>query len=73
MFLRIPDVLTPAETFRVGELPRVRSMVRGDGRRALIFDLDTGIQRLAAAHPNLPSAVMPTGVYHNLLRQWAQI
>ena len=51
----------------------VQSMVRDDGRRSLLFDLDTGIQRLAADHPDHPSAVMLTGVYHNLLRQWAEI
>ncbi len=51
----------------------IQSMIRDDGQRSLLFDLDTGIQRLGADHPDHPSAVMLTGVYHNLLRQWAEI
>lgn len=51
----------------------IQSMVRDDGRRSLLFDLDTGIQRLGADHPEHPSAVLLTGVYHNLLRQWAEV
>lgn len=50
----------------------IQSMVRDDGRRSLLFDMDMGIQRLAADHPSHPSAVQLTGVYHNLLRQWAE-
>jgi PKHD-type hydroxylase len=49
----------------------IQSMVRDDGRRTILFDLDTGIQRLNLDHPDHPSAVQLTGVYHNLLRCWA--
>ncbi len=51
----------------------IQSMVRDDGQRSLLFDLDLAIQRLSADHPNHPSAVQLTGVYHNLLRQWAEL
>ena len=51
----------------------VQSMVRDDGERTLLFDLDTAIQRLAAEAPDHPSAVQLTGVYHNLLRRWADV
>ncbi|MCC6232768.1 MAG: Fe2+-dependent dioxygenase [Verrucomicrobiales bacterium] len=51
----------------------IQSMVRDDGRRALLFDLDVGLQRLNRDHPEHPSAVQLTGVYHNLLRQWADL
>jgi PKHD-type hydroxylase len=51
----------------------VQSMVRDDGERTLLFDLDTAIQRLAAESPDHPSAVQLTGVYHNLLRRWADV
>jgi PKHD-type hydroxylase len=51
----------------------IQSMVRDDGRRSLLFDLDLGIQRIARDHPEHPSAVQLTGVYHNLLRQWAEM
>jgi PKHD-type hydroxylase len=49
----------------------VQSMVRDDGERTLLFDLDTAIQRLNADAPDHPAAVQLTGVYHNLLRRWA--
>ncbi|HYE31925.1 MAG TPA: Fe2+-dependent dioxygenase [Methylomirabilota bacterium] len=51
----------------------IQSMVRDDGQRSLLFDLDLAIQRLSGDHPNHPSAVQLTGVYHNLLRQWAEV
>lgn len=51
----------------------IQSMIRDDGQRSLLFDLDLAIQRLSADHPNHPSAVQLTGVYHNLLRQWAEV
>jgi PKHD-type hydroxylase len=47
----------------------IQSMVRDDGRRSILFDLDLGIQRLNRELPNHPAAVQFTGVYHNLLRQ----
>jgi PKHD-type hydroxylase len=51
----------------------IQSMIRDDGERTLLFDLDTAIQRLAAEKPDHPSAVQLTGVYHNLLRRWADL
>jgi PKHD-type hydroxylase len=51
----------------------VQSMVRDDGARTLLFDLDMGVQRLNQDAPNHPAAVQLTGVYHNLLRRWAEV
>lgn len=51
----------------------LQSMIRDDGKRSLLFDLDLSIQRLSRDHPDHPSAVQLTGVYHNLLRQWAEM
>lgn len=51
----------------------VQSMVRDDGERTLLFDLDMAIQRLAQDAPDHPSAVQLTAVYHNLLRRWADV
>ena len=51
----------------------VQSMIRDDVRRSILFDLDLGIQRLNHETPNHPAAVHFTGVYHNLLRQWAEM
>jgi len=63
---------------RVSSFFWVQSMVRQDAHRALLFDLDTSIQRLAASeHAQTPevkqTSVQLTGVYHNLLRQWAEM
>lgn len=49
----------------------IQSMVRDDGERTLLFDLDLAIQRLNRDTPDHPSLVQLTGVYHNLLRRWA--
>jgi PKHD-type hydroxylase len=50
----------------------VQSMIRDVSKRALLFDLDTAIMQLNQEVPKSPSLVMLTGVYHNLLRQWAE-
>lgn len=49
----------------------IQSMVRDDGERTLLFDLDMAIQRIHVDAPDHPSNVQLTGVYHNLLRRWA--
>ncbi|MEP7366527.1 MAG: Fe2+-dependent dioxygenase [Acidobacteriota bacterium] len=49
----------------------IQSMVRDDGERTLLFDLDVAIQRVSEASPEHPAAVPLTGIYHNLLRRWA--
>jgi PKHD-type hydroxylase len=55
----------------------IQSMVRDDTQRGILFDLDLAIQRLGQALPDQPAAhqtsVQLTGVYHNLLRQWAEM
>jgi PKHD-type hydroxylase len=48
-------------------------MVRDDGERTLLFDLDVAIQRVSQDLPDHPSAVQLTNVYHNLLRRWAEM
>ena len=57
---------------RVSSFFWIQSMIRDDGERTLLFDLDTSIQRLNQDVPNHPSAVQLTGVYHNLIRRWAE-
>ncbi|HTV01160.1 MAG TPA: Fe2+-dependent dioxygenase [Luteitalea sp.] len=58
---------------RISSFFWIQSMVRDDGERTLLFDLDTAIQRIAADVPGHPSGVQLTGVYHNLLRRWAEL
>jgi len=50
----------------------VQSMVRDDGERALLFDLDSAIRRLGASGADEAARTQLTGCYHNLLRKWAQ-
>lgn len=50
----------------------VQSMVRDDGGRRILFDLDRGVQAVAADKgQGDPTVIQLTGVYHNLLRRWA--
>ena len=58
---------------RVASFFWLQSMIRDDGERTLLFDLDTAIQRLAAEVPGNGAGVQLTGVYHNLLRRWAEM
>ncbi|MEO7653580.1 MAG: Fe2+-dependent dioxygenase [Bryobacteraceae bacterium] len=51
----------------------IQSMIRGDAERTLLFDLDMAIQRLVAESPDHPSAIQFTGIYHNLVRMWADL
>jgi PKHD-type hydroxylase len=56
---------------RVSSFFWIQSMVRDDGQRTLLFDLDATVQQLAADAPGHPAPVRLTGIYHNLLRRWA--
>ena len=58
---------------RIASFFWTQSLIRDDGRRALMFDLDMSIRRLATDHPEHPSVVSLTSTYHNLLRQWAEL
>jgi PKHD-type hydroxylase len=50
----------------------IQSMVRDDAARTILFDLDRSIQSLAAERgQGDPEIIRLTGVYHNLLRRWA--
>lgn len=49
-----------------------QSMVRDDGQRRVLFELDTSIQQLTGAGANAEALLQLTGVHHNLLRQWAE-
>ena len=57
---------------RVGCFFWVQSMVRDDAQRGLLYDLDTSIQRLNATGADDAARTTLVGVYHNLLRQWAE-
>jgi PKHD-type hydroxylase len=48
-------------------------MVRDDGARTLLFDLDGAIQRVMSEIPSSIAPVQLTAVYHNLLRRWVEM
>src|SRR4051812_32999614 len=57
---------------RVASFFWVQSMIRDDGARSILFDLDQAIQAVAADRGHADKEVIRlTGVYHNLLRRWA--
>jgi PKHD-type hydroxylase len=56
---------------RIASFFWIQSMVRDDGDRSLLFDLDMAIQRINRDISDHPSTVQLTGVYHNLMRRWA--
>ena len=58
---------------RVASFFWIQSMVRDDGQRTLLFDLDRSIQRVASVIPDDAASTQLTGVYHNLLRRWADV
>ena len=56
---------------RVASFFWIQSMVRDDGQRTLLYDLDRATQQVHRDQPDAPAAVQLTGVYHNLLRRWS--
>ncbi len=58
---------------RISSFFWIQSMVRDDGKRTILFDMDTAIQRIAETAPEHQSVMELTAVYHNLLRRWAEI
>jgi PKHD-type hydroxylase len=57
---------------RVASFFWIQSMVRDDGERRILFDLDRAVQAVAGDRGQGDAAVVQlTGVYHNLLRRWA--
>ncbi|MFM8152944.1 MAG: Fe2+-dependent dioxygenase, partial [Polynucleobacter victoriensis] len=49
------------------------SMVRSDEQRRLLYDLDMSILSLRESQGDTDESVKLTGVYHNLLRMWADV
>jgi PKHD-type hydroxylase len=50
----------------------VQSMIRDDARRRMLFELDTSVQTLTRSGADANALLTLTGIYHNLLRQWAE-
>src|SRR6059058_1250616 len=59
---------------RVASFFWLQSMVRDSHARSLIFDLDTSLQALVERlGRDDPETVKLTGIYHNLIRYWAEV
>jgi PKHD-type hydroxylase len=68
-------LVTPVSRgMRVASFFWLQSMIRDAHVRSLIFDLDTAIQSLAERlGRDDPETVKLTGIYHNLIRTWAEV
>ena len=59
---------------RWGSFFWTQSMVKDDGRRRLLYELDLSIMRIRQDLPDDHAGVLGlTGTYHNLLRQWVEM
>jgi PKHD-type hydroxylase len=58
---------------RVAAFFWVQSMVRDDGARTTLFEMDTAIRELTAAGADRGALLRLTACYHNLLRRWADV
>jgi PKHD-type hydroxylase len=58
---------------RIASFFWIQSMVREDNQRSMLFEMDTAIQHLARAVPDDAALIQLTGVYHNLIRHWAEV
>jgi PKHD-type hydroxylase len=59
---------------RVASFFWLQSMVRDAHARSLIYDLDSAIQQLVERlGRDDPETVKLTGIYHNLIRYWAEV
>lgn len=60
--------------YRVASFFWIESMVRSDGQRRLLFEMDGQLMRLRDQLGETDQAVIGlTGTYHNLLRMWADV
>lgn len=58
---------------RISAVFWLQSMVRNNEQRKMLFDLDQSVQSLTTLHGNDAQDVMRlSGIYHNLIRQWAE-
>ena len=51
----------------------VQSMIRDDAQRRLLFEMDASIESLRRSKADAAAVLQLTGIYHNLLRRWAEV
>ncbi|WP_315385754.1 Fe2+-dependent dioxygenase [uncultured Stenotrophomonas sp.] len=57
---------------RVASFFWVQSMVRDDGARRMLLEMDGAIEKLRVTGADPGAVLQLTGVYHNLLRRWSE-
>ena len=57
---------------RIASFFWVQSLIRDDTKRRMLFEIDTALTRLRGTGGDNEAILQLTGVYHNLLRQWAE-
>lgn len=56
---------------RLASFMFIQSMVRDAAHRRMLFDMDMALIKLRQQQGETPEVVQLTGIYHNLLREWA--
>lgn len=69
----VHQVLPVTRGARIAAFFWIQSLVREDRRRRMLFDLDLNIQRLRRDFPQHDAALELTAMYHNLMREWADV
>ena len=68
------QVLPVTRGERVSSFFWLQSMIRDETHRTMLFDLDQTVQALSVEHGTEDAnAVRLTGIYHNLIRAWAEL
>jgi PKHD-type hydroxylase len=55
---------------RIASVFWIQSLVKDDGERTILYELDRTIAELGERSPNDPALVRLTASYHNLVRKW---
>jgi|SRR5579875_714627 len=58
---------------RIASFFWIQSMVRDDHKRRMLFGLDASIQNLGRELPQHAAVLELTALYHNLVREWAEV
>lgn len=67
----VHQVMPVTRGARIAAFFWIQSLVREQTRRTMLLELDEAVQALATRDPGDPEVVRLTGLYHNLLREWA--
>lgn len=69
----IHEVTPVTQGARIASFFWIQSLVRQDTRRRMLFGLDGVIQSVRAQSPHSAAILELTALYHNLLREWAEV